>query len=334
MQANNTTLAAAISLGLGLTAAFVVRGQDGEGGDPRRADQPVEAAADLAFDDAFWARWSDGRAELAGYALRFPRYGEVREGTAVAIFVKEDLLEAERVKADAGPGPGTFPVMKLNLVQDFPTGLYDYNLMTSVFVGLQPSGGRPAGDAAKVSFSSQEWCGHVYHQVLLDADRVREDLHSYFESEGDREGSLERPADGLSEDALLHWARGMARPALAPGEAREVTLLRSLERARLRHRPLAWSAATLRREAGTRTVEVPAGAFEVEVRRAELADGPTWTFFVEAGGARRLVRWERSDGLEAELLASERLPYWRLHGPTGARHLEALGLERRPPRTP
>ena len=29
---------------------------------------------------------------------------------------------------------GTVPVMKLNLVEDFQTGIYDYNLMTSTFV--------------------------------------------------------------------------------------------------------------------------------------------------------------------------------------------------------
>ena len=44
------------------------------------------------------------------------------------------------MKADPGKhGPADeFPVMKLNLVKDYQTGIYDYNDMLSTFVALAP----------------------------------------------------------------------------------------------------------------------------------------------------------------------------------------------------
>jgi len=86
----------------------------------------------------FWKTWGDGQAELAGYDLTYPRYGQLRKGVAVTIFVSETFSNQLRVKADEGKHPASdrFPVMKLNLVQDFQTGIYDYNNMTSVFTAL------------------------------------------------------------------------------------------------------------------------------------------------------------------------------------------------------
>nr|MCU0229429.1 hypothetical protein [Bryobacterales bacterium] len=185
------------------------------------------------YDAAFWKVWGDGQAELAGYSLRTMRYGQPREGTAVTIFVTEPFSNEARVKADAGKhSPADeFPVMKLNLMEDFPTGIYDYNVMTSVFVALRAVNGRPAGRATKISFSAQEWCGQVYQQLLFDESKVRSTLHSYFDGEGDASSELPAPRDGISEEELLFWARGMAAPFLNPGESRSLPLLGSLKRA-------------------------------------------------------------------------------------------------------
>ena len=115
---------------------------------------------DPRFDQVFWKTWADGQAEIASYDLVYMRYGHPRKGVAVSIFVTESFSNAARVKADPGkhPDADVFPVMKLNLVEDFQTGVYDYNEQTSSFVGLAPIAGRSSGTLAKVSFSSQEWC--------------------------------------------------------------------------------------------------------------------------------------------------------------------------------
>ncbi len=290
----------------------------------------------VAFDAAFWQLWSDGQAELAAYDLTYPRYGETRRGTAVTIFVKEDFANSVRVKTNPGrPAADTFPVMKLNLVQDFPTGVYDYNMMASTFVALAPVNGRPAGTPTKVSFSSQEWCGHVYSQLLFDKTDIRQMLHSYFDGEADRTGTLDYPPAGVAEDALLFWARGMAEPALRPGESTERPLLASLEQSRLLHRPLAWQSATFARAAERETVTVPAGTFDTEVFTVETRDPPRRiTISVEHAAPHRVVRWTSSQGHRAELLGSKRLKYWQMNGGGFEATVREFGLMPRPARTP
>ena len=290
------------------------------------------------FDEEFWKHWGDGQAEISTYDLTYPRYGELRQGTAVTIFVTETFSQEARVKADSGvhSAADEFPVMKLNLVQDFPTGIYDYNLMTSSFVALTSRLGRPAGAATKVSFSSQEWCGHVWDQLLLDESSVRRTLHSYFDGEADRQETLPYPNGGIAEDALFHWVRGLAAPFISPGEAEDVKLLRSAERARMTHTPQEWETAKLRYSPTTKNVTVPAGKFEVETFTIEIGgrSGRTWTFEVEKTSPRRIVRWEASDGRRAELVASTRTPYWTMNADRFERALATIGLKPRDPRTP
>lgn len=288
------------------------------------------------FDQTFWDHWGDGRAELAGYELTMPRYGELRQGVAVAIFVTEPFSDTLRVKADPGrhPSSDTFQVMKLNLVRDFPTGVYDYNLMSSVFVAVQPFDGGAAGRPAKVSFSSQEWCGHVYDQLLFRDRRIDRDSHSYFDGEADQQASLRATRDGVSEDVLFHWARGLAEPFLEAGESRDLEILTSLTTSRLRHRPLEWKKATFARLPGEETVEVPAGTFKVERRRVSVEGGPVWTFFVEKAPPRRIIRWETSEGERGDLLAAERMAYWEMNGGGYQKALQKLGLRPRSSRMP
>jgi hypothetical protein len=286
------------------------------------------------FQADFWRVWGDGQAELASYDLTEPHYGQPRPGVAVSIYVSETFSNSARVKADPGQHPKSdeFPVMKLNLVKDFQTGVYDYNDMTSVFMAAAAVNHRPAGYATKVSFSSQEWCGHVYHQILLDPAKVRSTRHSYFDGEADQNTELAYPTGGIVEDALPFWARGMAEPVLKPGENRWVDLLPSLQGVRDRHAPAAWGKAQLNRSAATERVTVPAGTFDTEVWTAATPHGKR-TYWVEPAGARRIVKWESSSGERAELVASERMKYWQLNAPAGVEALKRLKLQARPRRT-
>ncbi len=83
----------------------------------------------------FSSFWHDGRAELDGYQWNVTRYGQRRSGECVMIYVTEPFSESKRVKVDdpSRDPDDTFDGLKLNLVWDFQTGLYDYNTMTSVF---------------------------------------------------------------------------------------------------------------------------------------------------------------------------------------------------------
>jgi hypothetical protein len=292
--------------------------------------------AGLAFGDEFWKHWGDGKGELAGYDLTIPRYGQLRRGIAVTVFVTETFSNSLRVKSDPGKHPKSdeFPVLKLNLVEDFATGIYDYNLLTSAFVALSPVNGRPAGAPTKVAFSSQEWCGGVWSQLLFDAGSARSTLHSYFDGEADQSRSVPVPAEALSGDALLLWARGLAAPLVRAGERREVPLVRSLENARLTHGAADLQRAVLSRDPAASRVTVPAGTFDVRRATVEIAGGSTWKFAVETAAPHRVIEWESSDGEKASLLGSDRLEYWKLHGEGQESFLARLGLKPRPPRTP
>jgi hypothetical protein len=271
----------------------------------------------------FWAHWGDGKAELNGYSLKQPRYGALRSGTAVIVFVTEDFDDALRVKAEPGRHPrgDVYPVLKLNAVRDFATGIYDYNVMTSAF--LRVAAGWPV---AKVSFSSQEWCGHVWHQLVPRAGRILGTFHSYFDGEADGTDDLELPADAVLEDALPVLLRGWNGAYLKPGERRSVPFLPSLLWSRLNHERLAWTRARVSRAAATSRIQVPAGRFEVSAYRVEIEGGRVLGFEIETAAPHRLVRQTGPDGEELALRGSTRLPYWQLNSAGGETHLRELGL--------
>ena len=315
---------------LALASAFFIGSCHSPVAQPVRTSLPPPE-----FDAGFWSAWGDGQAELAGYDLVYPRYGQLRRGTAVTVFVTEPFSNTARVKADPGKHPPSdeFPVMKLNLVKDFQTGIYDYNLMLSSFVALKPVNERPAGFPTKASFSSQEWCGQVYEQLLFDSTSIRSESHSYFDGEADRQARVDYPANGVSADTLFLWVRGMAAPALKPGEERNVTLLRSLEAVRLGHQPLAWAEGKLSRGSSLDAVRVPAGAFEAEVWKVRMADGLVLTIWTEQASPHRILGWESTSGERAELLGSARMKYWMLNSEGNESLLKQLGLSPRPRRT-
>ena len=291
-----------------------------------------------AFNDTnedFWKRWGDGRAELSAYDFTQPRYGELRKGLAVSIFVTEDFSLEEGVKSDTQPRPeGVVPVLKLNLVEDFPTGVYDYNLMTSVFSALSSTTHYPLGSTLKVSFSSQEWCGHVYQQLRRKNDTLESNAHSYFSGEGDRSEQFRIPRDGVLEDSLWHWARGFSPPFLRAGEEAKRPLFSSLKTLRLAHKQASWEAATFSRSAETHRTETTSEHFETSVYEVAKEDGTWWKFYVEVQRPHRIIKWENSEGESAVLIRSKRMKYWTQHDSASISVLSELGLGPRAPRTP
>ncbi|MEZ4319087.1 MAG: hypothetical protein R3F61_16350 [Myxococcota bacterium] len=257
----------------------------------------------------FWDAWGDGRAELDGYRVVQPRYGEERRGEAVLVFVTEDFTAKTRVKSDGGHGD-EFPVLKLNVALDFQTGIYDYNAMTSAFVALD---GRDAlGVPTKVAFGAQEWCGHVYDHLLTFGDRYERTSHSYFDGEADRSGSREIPRGAVFLDAMPIYARALAGALVKEGASVDVKVHPRLMDLRFQHREASWLDGTLSREAVPEPVSVPAGTFEVQ-RTTVKAGSSVWTWETEKAAPHRLIRWTGPDGEVGELTGSIREPYWSQH---------------------
>ncbi len=291
------------------------------------------AGAAAAETPSFERSWQDGKAELNGYRYAVTRYGEERGGRAVLVYVTEPFSMRRRVKVDdASRDPAdTFEALKLNLVRDFQTGIYDYNTMTSVFA--RSSDFAPA----KISFSSAEWCGHVYEELRFDRSAVRQTVRSYFEGES---GDWERaaPRGGVPEDNLYILLRGLRGAYLRPGETRTVPFLPSSLVRRLTHRATAWGTATIGRADRSESVRVPAGTFDAIRYTVAPDDGREGRFWIEAAHPHRLLRWTWSgaargtrpggDAAEsASLTGTLRVPYWTLHGNGDERWLETLGLE-------
>ncbi|MFN8548974.1 MAG: hypothetical protein U0527_13665 [Candidatus Eisenbacteria bacterium] len=179
------------------------------------------ASPAVAANSAFYQVWGDGKGEINVYKLTEERYKEPREGHAVLIFVTEELNADTHVKveSDATPPNKRMYVLKLNSLRKFPTGLYDYSTMTSVFSVPESYLGNAPFTAARVTHTTQEWCGQVYERMDLRRDGFHRVLHSYFEREGDVEETL--PAKDVElEDNLWVKLRVSSTVPGSPPESR------------------------------------------------------------------------------------------------------------------
>jgi hypothetical protein len=276
---------------------------------------PVAGVADQ-FDE----HWHDGKAELDGYRLEVSRYGQNRRGTAVLVYVTEPFSRSKLVKVDdhTRNPDDVVDVLKLNLVRDFQTGVYDYNTMTSAFA--RTSDFTPV----KVSFSSAEWCGHVYSELEY-RDAIQGFYASYFEDESGRV-ELERKKGGVTGDNLFILLRGLRGEYLAPGASKKVPYLPSAYHSRLSHKAIRWTSATISRAREPETTAVPAGAFETTRYDVVVDDGRKGSFWIETAYPHRIVRWIFSPDILAELTGSARLAYWRLNRNGDERYLEQIGV--------
>jgi hypothetical protein len=307
-------------------AACTVMAGTGPPGSPR----PASAAGPRVFEP----HWQDGRAELDGYRYTVIRYGEERLGQAVLVYVTEPFSASRYVKADRPDRDpaDTFEALKLNLVRDFQTGIYDYNSMVSVFA-------RSADfSLVKVSFACTEWCGSVYEETIFEPHRIADRVRSYFEGES-ADRTLPRKKGGVEEDQLFILLRGLrGQDFLEPGERRTVPFLASPFFRRLGHRETRWGTATLERLPVREMLRVSAGRFECDVYVVRPDDGREGRFHVERAYPHRIIRWTWApaakaggrmgrDGCDAgELIGSRRLPYWQLNAAGNESYLPGLGL--------
>lgn len=287
-------------------------------------------AAGPAADPQFGDYWHDGKAELDGYRITVQRYGHPRQGRGVAVYVTEPFSRSRHVKLDdpARTPDDALDVLKLNLVRDFQTGIYDYHTIVSLFVDSRSFA------PLKLVFSSSEWCGQVYEELNLAGRSLHQRVASYFEGES-LERTLEAPSGGIQEDQLFILLRGLDGPYLKPGETRSVPFLASPFYRRLAHRPAEWGAAKLTRRAAPDSVRVPAGSFAADVYDVQIPGGREGRFHIDRAYPHRVLRWEwraaahgpRLGGTDlGELTGSTRLEYWRTHDPGDERYLTRIGL--------
>ena len=263
----------------------------------------------------FKTYWFDGTAEISSYALQQSRYGALRQGKAVLIYVTEDFLIEQQVKANQ-KSKASQTILKLNRQKNFLTGIYPYSIMSSSFtyLGWEPH-------LAKITASLQEWCGQSYLQLNQKNQMVLQS-HSYFEGEEDQ--ILTFPKGTLTEDEL--WNRIRLHPEKLP--IGSFQLLPSLELVRLNHWPLETVPATAQL---TQNDSISTYALQFPSMKRSL------TIRFQTQSPHRIEGWEdRSDKganytTSATRLETKKLPYWKLNRPGDEHYRSELKLNSESP---
>ncbi len=276
------------------------------------------------YSSDFYKHWGDGQAEISSYDVKVLRYNQMRSGRAVLIFVTEDINTETLIKVESPtPKNERMYVMKLNHIIRFNTGIYDYSVMSSVFsqvVGIDwPFALR------KVTMSAQDWCGHIFDEVKVDANRVEGRINSYFERDGLSSYTIPISLGFVSGDGILVRMRELGGEWLEPGEQIPISLFPSLWGIRLRGLQRKIIEATLSKGMA-KDLEL---SFQViPAHKWQLDFGNTWEkYWVEKAYPHRILAWEFSDGGRGELRETVRLSYWLLNNNNNAEYRRLLDID-------
>lgn len=273
-----------------------------------------EIASKKKISPEFKKYWYSGEAEITSYELKQARYGEIRDGKAVLVYVTEPFLADKQVKAD-GHNATNIPVLKLNSTKNYVTGIYPYSIMSSSFYPVHEN-----QHALKISFSAQEWCGHVYAQINNKED-FEITSHSYFENEADQH--FELPKEILENEV---WNKIRINPKNLP--LGSVKMIPSLEYIRLSHKELkAYNAVTsLENQENTTlySINYPELERTLTIRFSKTFPftiaGWTETFYSGFGKNKKELT------SSAEKIRTIKSPYWSKNGNSNLHLRDSLGL--------
>ncbi|MTI32588.1 hypothetical protein [Xanthovirga aplysinae] len=266
-----------------------------------------------AVHQDFLDYWYKGKAELSSYNLEQARYGELRKGNAVLIFVTEDFSKKKQVKLDKPKAhhDDAVSVLKLNLTKKFITGIYPYSILLSSF---KPVDMKEYPHSLKLTTSVQEWCGQVFTQLNLGEGDDEYDIKtfSYFESEGDK---LYQVPVTLLEDEI--WQVIRMDPSQLP--LGNISLIPSAMISRLLHQPFkpTKARASIKRYVGNEFLGDSLVVYSLEFRNT----GREKKIYFEKAFPHHIAGWKETykDGFgdQAKVLVTKgilkkriKLDYW------------------------
>jgi hypothetical protein len=281
----------------------------------------------LQIPAVFWPHWGDGKAEINRYEGTQIRYGAERKSEQILIYMTEPFNVQLQVKTDkySAGDESYINVLKFNRIKEFPTGMYNYNLMTSVFTSLEPfeidDTPFPPSTLMKIAFSEQDWNGLVSQQVNRQVRGMYSSLHSYFEKEADRNELYLLTPQTLFADELFIRVRELTNPL----EDGLYHMYPTLEHTRLFHQPVEEDDVTVTHAKSLYTFD---GA-EIPVKKFLIANNQLeWLFTVESEYPHRILYYRFTRGgqviEDGKLTGTERLPYWKLHAPGDEAYLHKL----------
>ncbi len=252
--------------------------------------------------------WYNGTAEISTYTLSQNRYGELRNGHASLIYVTENFLKKEQVKADNAK-KDNIPILKLNSIKKFNTGVYPYSIMQSVFSPVNTS-----SFPLKASASIQEWCGQTFIQLNNKA-QFEIQSYSYFASEGDLKINLDKQ---FTENELWNLIRLGGISELPTGNFK---IIPALEFIRLKHVPIKSYKATAVLKKGNLNsyiLTIP------DLKRTlKINFQPKFPFIIESWSE----TIENEPTTTATRITTKNLAYWGLNRKKDETFRKELGLE-------
>ncbi|NNC95195.1 MAG: septum formation inhibitor Maf [Chitinophagales bacterium] len=262
--------------------------------------------------------WYQNSAEITRFDLKQARYGEIRDGEAVMIFVSEHLSPQEHIKAYNRNGKD-IPVLKLNFMRNFKTGLYPYSVMSSIFT---PVDIKSNPHSLRNTFSMQEWCGHVFSMIDLGQHGLSAKLHSYFPNEGDKSVELDK---AFQEDEIWNTIR-IDHLVLPIGE---ISIIPSMQHLRFAHLPIEQYTAN-----ASKTLEGNSLKYTVDYKQLNRK----FSVWFKSEHPFSIIKWEeevRSGfGSAAKILKTEAvakstkmLPYWTKNANSDSYLREEMGFE-------
>ncbi len=241
--------------------------------------------------------WYSGKAELNSYELKQSRYGEIRKGEVVLVFVTEPFSLSKHVKLDHPQDTGSddVSVMKLNNIRKFTTGIYDYAILTATFT---PIDSQKHPHTLKSNTSMQEWCGHTFTQLNLKGKKYQFQQFSYFEAEGDTEKDI--PVALLEEELMTRIRLNQGQLPLG-----EIDLIFSTLYSRFAHKELEIAKAKISKTETDSTLN-----YKIEY----LKHSRKVSIEVQKAFPYKILSWSEDDGdgliTEARLKKSINEPYW------------------------
>ena len=279
-----------------------------------KADKGTAVTVSYRPSTEFSAYWYAGKAELTSYDYQINRYDEPRKGYAVFVFVTEPFSKSKQVKLDDAQkaGDDNVPVLKLNALYRFNTGIYDYSMMTSLFTPVDIA---KFPHSLKSNTTVQDWCGHVFSQLnWRSGDKYTTHQYSYFETEGDKSPDTEGV---LLEDEIFTRLR-INSASLPTGT---IKVIPNLTYTRIRHKPIEGMNAKIEIKEGTNGTKICNLIYESK-RRLEVTFEAASPYkilgFVEFEGDKEMSR--------ATLKKSMMSDYWAKHDNNSAGLRKELGL--------
>ncbi|WP_372752482.1 septum formation inhibitor Maf [Mariniflexile sp.] len=260
---------------------------------------PIKEHKVISSKNQFNNYWYSGKAELNSYELKQSRYGEIRDGEVILVFVTEPFSLNKQVKLDNAKEAGSdkVSVMKLNQIRRFTTGIYDYSIINTTFT---PIDSRKHPHTLKLNTSIQEWCGQTFTQLNLKENSYLVQQFSYFEADGDTETNL--PVT-LLEDELMTRIR-INNGQLPEGE---LDLIFSTIYSRFTHNKMKAAKAIISKTTTDTTIQY--NIKYLNYKRKVSID-------VQKEFPYKILAWTEDDGdgqiTEARLKKTINEPYWQL----------------------